>query len=198
MNGTILGASIARILHQLRHDPRTIGMLMVVPIVLMGLVYAMFAGAEPITSNVLLIMLGLFPFVIMFLITSIAMLRERTSGTLERLMTTRSGKGDLLFGYGIAFGAAAAVQGAVAAACAYLLYGMTTAGSVGLVVLVAVLHGIARRRPRAALLGLRPHGIPSGATTSDRRHPADCCSAGCSCRAMRWPAGCRRSPMCCR
>ena len=33
-------------------------------------------------------MLGIFPFVVMFLVTSIAMLRERTSGTLERLLTT--------------------------------------------------------------------------------------------------------------
>ncbi len=87
-------------------------------------------------------MLGIFPFVIMFLITSIAMLRERTSGTLERLMTTRTGKGDLLFGYGIAFGAAAAVQAVVASACAYWLYGMTTAGSAGLVVLIAVLTAL--------------------------------------------------------
>jgi len=59
VNTHILGASITRILQQLRHDPRTIGMLLVVPVVLMGLVYAMFAGAEPVTSNVLLIMLGL-------------------------------------------------------------------------------------------------------------------------------------------
>jgi ABC-2 type transport system permease protein len=78
----------------------------------------------------------------MFLITSIAMLRERTSGTLERLMSTRTGKGDLLFGYGIAFGTAAAVQAVVASTCAYLLYGMTTAGSAGLVVLVAVMTSL--------------------------------------------------------
>jgi ABC-2 type transport system permease protein len=142
MNTSILGATIARILHQLRHDPRTIAMLMVVPVVLMGLVYAMFAGEEPVTSSVLLIMLGLFPFVIMFLITSIAMLRERTSGTLERLMTTRSGKGDLLFGYGIAFGVAATVQAVIAATCAYLLFDMTTVGSAGLVILVAVLTAL--------------------------------------------------------
>jgi ABC-2 type transport system permease protein len=142
MNTSILGATVVRILHQLRHDPRTIGMLMVVPVVLMGLVYAMFAGDEPITSSVLLIMLGLFPFVIMFLITSIAMLRERTSGTLERLMTTRSGKVDLLFGYGIAFGAAATVQATIAASCAYLLFDMTTVGSAGLVILVAVLTAL--------------------------------------------------------
>ena len=134
----ILGSTITRILRQLRHDPRTIGMLIVVPIALMGLIYAMFDGTGPTLNTVMLIMLGLFPFVIMFLITSVAMLRERTSGTLERLMSTNTGKADLLFGYGVAFGAAAAVQASVAAACAYLLYGMTTAGSASLVVLVAV------------------------------------------------------------
>ena len=141
MNVAILGATTSRILRQLRHDPRTIGLLMVVPVILMGLVYAMYDGT-PAVSRILLIMLGIFPFVIMFLITSIAMLRERTSGTLERLMTTRSGKGDLLFGYGIAFGAAAAGQALVASACAYWLYGMTTAGSGGLVVLIAVLTSL--------------------------------------------------------
>ena len=141
MNGTILAATTIRILRQLRHDPRTIGMLIVVPVVLMGLVYAMFDGS-PTVSQILLIMLGIFPFVIMFLITSIAMLRERTSGTLERLMTTRTGQADLLGGYGIAFGAAAAAQALVASACAYWLYGMTTAGSGGLVVLIAVLTAL--------------------------------------------------------
>jgi ABC-2 type transport system permease protein len=141
VNPAILGATVTRILRQLRHDPRTIGMLIVVPVVLMGLVYAMFDGS-PTVSQILLIMLGIFPFVIMFLITSIAMLRERTSGTLERLMTTRTGKGDLLFGYGIAFGTAAAVQAVVASACAYWLYAMSTAGSGGLVVLIAVLTAL--------------------------------------------------------
>ncbi len=138
MNVHILGASITRILQQLRHDPRTVGMLVVVPVVLMGLIYAMYDGTGPVLDRVLLIMLGIFPFVIMFLITSIAMLRERNSGTLERLMSTRTGKGDLLFGYGIAFGGAAALQAGVATACGYLLYDMNTAGSAALVVLVAV------------------------------------------------------------
>ena len=142
MNVHILGASIARILQQLRHDPRTIGMLIIVPVALMGLIYAMYNGSGPILNHVLLTMLGLFPFTIMFLITSIAMLRERTSGTLERLMATRTGKGDLLFGYGIAFGAAAAVQACVASACAYLFYGLNTAGPAALVVLVAVMTAL--------------------------------------------------------
>jgi len=68
---------------------------------------------------------------VMFLITSIAMLRERTTGTLERLLTTPLGKLDLLFGYGIAFGLAAAIQASVASSVAFWLLGMQTAGGVG-------------------------------------------------------------------
>ena len=87
-------------------------------------------------------MLGIFPFMIMFLVTSIAMLRERTTGTLERLLTTPLGKLDLLFGYGIAFGLAAAVQAAVAAGVAYWVFGLDTAGSTGLVILIAVVNAV--------------------------------------------------------
>jgi ABC-2 type transport system permease protein len=142
MTPRILGATIRRILAQLRHDPRTIGMMIAVPVLLMTLLYYMFDRRQPMVSAIILIMLGMFPFIIMFLVTSIAMLRERTSGTLERLMTTPTGKLDLLFGYGISFGVAAAVQGAVAAGCAYWLFGMTTAGSAGLVVLIAILNAV--------------------------------------------------------
>jgi ABC-2 type transport system permease protein len=78
----------------------------------------------------------------MFLITSIAMLRERTTGTLERLLTTPLGKLDLLFGYGIAFGVAAAVQASVAAGVAYWLFDLDTAGAKGLVVLIAIANAV--------------------------------------------------------
>jgi ABC-2 type transport system permease protein len=138
----ILGATIRRILGQLRNDPRTIAMMIAVPVVLMALLYYMFDRRQPMVSGILLIMLGIFPFIIMFLITSVAMLRERTSGTLERLMTTPSGKLDLLFGYGISFGVAAAVQGAIAAGCAYALFGLSTAGDGGLVVLIAIENAV--------------------------------------------------------
>src|SRR3712207_734915 len=81
-------------------------------------------------------------FIIMFLVTSIAMLRERTSGTLERLLTTPLGKLDLLFGYGIAFGVAAAVQATVASSVAYWLLDLDTAGGIGLVILIAVVNAV--------------------------------------------------------
>jgi ABC-2 type transport system permease protein len=96
MNPRILGSTTGRILRQLRHDHRTIGLMVVVPIVLLTLLYFMFEAAPGVFDRIGLIMLGVFPFVIMFLITSIAMLRERTTGTLERLLTTPMHKADRL------------------------------------------------------------------------------------------------------
>ncbi|XVU27440.1 ABC transporter permease [Actinoplanes sp. CA-054009] len=138
----ILVATCGRILRQLRHDRRTVALLIVVPVLLLSLLYFMYDGAGPTFDRIALTMLGIFPFVIMFLVTSIAMLRERTTGTLERLLTTPLGKLDLLFGYGLAFGLAAAVQGVVATGAAYWLLGLTTTGSAGLVVVVAVLNAV--------------------------------------------------------
>jgi ABC-2 type transport system permease protein len=142
MNPRILASSTRRILSQLRHDRRTIGLLVVVPVVLLALLYFMYEDSPGVFDRVGLIMLGIFPFVIMFLITSIAMLRERTTGTLERLLTTPMGKLDLLFAYGIAFGLAAAIQAAIAGGVAYLLFGLDTAGSVGLVIIIAIANSV--------------------------------------------------------
>ena len=133
-------ATAARILRQLRHDRRTVALLIVVPTLLLAVLYYMYQGRA--FDRVALIMLGIFPFVIMFLVTSIAMLRERTSGTLERLLTTPLRKVDLLFGYGLAFGLAAAVQAAIATGAAYWLLGLDTTGSAGLVVLIAVINAV--------------------------------------------------------
>ncbi len=141
MNIRIVVATAGRILRQLRHDRRTVALLVAVPTALLTLIYFMY-DASPVFDRVALTMLGIFPFTIMFLVTSIAMLRERTTGTLERLLTTPMAKLDLLFGYGIAFGLAAAVQAAVAAAAAYWLLGLDTAGGAGLVVLIAVVDAV--------------------------------------------------------
>jgi ABC-2 type transport system permease protein len=142
MSPRILGSSTRRILSQLRHDHRTIGLMIVVPIILLTILYFMFEDAPGVFDRIGLIMLGVFPFVIMFLITSIAMLRERTTGTLERLMTTPLHKADLLFAYGIAFGIAAAVQASVAAGVAYYLYDLDTAGTKGLVIVIAIANAV--------------------------------------------------------
>jgi ABC-2 type transport system permease protein len=128
----------ARILRQLRHDPRTIALLLVVPALLLTLMHYVFNSQPAIFDRVGVIMLGVFPFIAMFLVTSVAMLRERTTGTLERLLTTPMHKLDLLFGYGLAFALAAAVQAAVAAGLAYWLLDLNTRGSAWTVAGLAV------------------------------------------------------------
>ncbi|GAB2589804.1 transport permease protein [Paractinoplanes abujensis] len=142
MSPRITVATAGRVLRQLRHDRRTVALLIAVPALLLALLRFMYDGSDGTFDRIALIMLGVFPFVIMFLVTSIAMLRERTTGTLERLLTTPLGKIDLLFGYGLAFGLAAALQGAVATGAAYWLLGLETTGSAGLVVLIAVVNAV--------------------------------------------------------
>ncbi|WP_369140694.1 ABC transporter permease [Modestobacter versicolor] len=141
-------ATAARVLRQLRHDHRTVAMLLVLPSALLGLLYLVWADVptvpgEPSTfDRVGLTMLGVFPFVVMFLVTSIAMLRERTSGTLERLLTTPLSRLDLLLGYGAAFGLAAAAQALVTVAVATTAYDLDVAGPPALVVLIAVVDAV--------------------------------------------------------
>jgi ABC-2 type transport system permease protein len=142
MSLAILFSTTNRVLRQLRHDKRSIALIIGIPLLLLTLVYYLFEKQPGVFNEVGLIMLGLFPFMLMFIITSVAMLRERTSGTLERLLTTPLHKPDLLFGYGIAFGLAAAVQAAVATGLAYWAFGLTTAGSIGLVIVFAVADAI--------------------------------------------------------
>jgi ABC-2 type transport system permease protein len=142
MSPRITLATAGRVLTQLRRDHRTAALLLVVPSVLMVLLRYVFDGAPVVFDRIGLPLLGVFPFVTMFLVTSVAMLRERTSGTLERLLTTPLHKLDLLVGYGIAFALAAAAQAAIATAVAYGLLGLNTAGTPGLVVAVAVANAV--------------------------------------------------------
>ena len=110
MSRRATGATALRVLRQLRRDPRTIALIVVVPCVLIFLVDQLFADREEIFQQVGVPLLGLFPLVSMFLVTSITMLRERTSGTLERLLALPLAKLDLLVGYAIAFAALATLQ----------------------------------------------------------------------------------------
>jgi ABC-2 type transport system permease protein len=91
-------------------------------------------------------LLGLFPFIAMFVVTSITMLRERTTGTLERLMTTPLAKLDLLVGYAVAFALFAALQAAAVSAVAFGGLGLDVAGSkfaVGALAVANALLGMA-------------------------------------------------------
>jgi ABC-2 type transport system permease protein len=127
-----------RVLWQIRRDPRTIALLLVVPVVLLVLLKYVFAGEPQVFRTIGVPLCGLFPFIVMFLITSIAMLRERTSGTLERQMTLPMSRLDLLVGYGTAFGVLAAIQAIVVCTVGFLALGLDAAHGVWLVGLLAI------------------------------------------------------------
>jgi ABC-2 type transport system permease protein len=141
MNPRLTLATADRVLRQIRHDPRTIALMLVVPCVLIGLLAWVYAGT-PVFDQIGAPLLGVFPFIVMFLVTSVATLRERQSGTLERLLTMPLGKGDLVGGYALAFGLLAVVQALIASGFAVWALGLDIAGPVWLLILVAAVDAL--------------------------------------------------------
>jgi ABC-2 type transport system permease protein len=135
-------ATALRVLRQLRRDHRTVALVWVVPAILLTIVRYVFDGQPQTFDRVGPALVGIFPFVSMFLVTSIAMLRERTSGTLERLMSMPLAKVDLLAGYAIAFALMAVVQAVITSAVAFWLLGLDVAGPVWLVIAFAVANAL--------------------------------------------------------
>jgi len=141
MNPKLTLATTARVLAQIRHDPRTVALLLVVPSLLIGLMAWIFVNTKEF-ETIAPALLALFPFIIMFLITSITTLRERRSGTLERLMTMPLGKFDFIVGYTLAFGLLAIIQSLVAVGYAVWVCGLSISGNPWLLILVAVANAV--------------------------------------------------------
>jgi ABC-2 type transport system permease protein len=135
-------ATARRVLWQIRHDPRTVALLIVVPCFLIVLLRYVFDGRPHVFQHIGAPLCGLFPFIVMFLVTSITMLRERTTGTLERLMTLPLAKLDLLAGYAIAFGVLAAVQAATVCVVGFALLGLDAPHGAVLVGLLAIANAL--------------------------------------------------------
>ncbi len=145
MNPRVMGAVAGRVLHQLRRDHRTVAMLLLLPCLVLSLLWWMFddlpaggAGFDRLGPA----LLALIPFTVMFLVTSVTTLRERSSGTLERLLSMPTGKIDLLGGYALAFGLVAAVQSTLAVALSVGLLGLEVAGAIWVLVVVAVCDAV--------------------------------------------------------
>ncbi|MEO8541673.1 MAG: ABC transporter permease, partial [bacterium] len=142
MNPKLTYATAARVVTQLRNDPRTIALLLVTPVLLITLMKWVYLDQDRVFQRIGVPLLGIFPLTSMFLVTSITMLRERTSGTLERLLTTPLAKLDLLLGYAMAFGLVAIVQAALVSAVAFGFLGLEVDGPVLAVVGLAVVNAL--------------------------------------------------------
>src|SRR5262245_45755243 len=122
-----LGTS-ARVLRQLEHDKRTLGLLFMVPVLLLGLLSWILSATPQAFDRIGAPLLGIFPFVMMFVVTSVATLRERSGGTLERLLAMPVGKLDFLLGYALSFGLVASVQAILAGMASIYFFGLVVVG----------------------------------------------------------------------
>ncbi len=142
LNPRIILAVTTRVLTQLRRDHRTLAMLLAVPTLLVTLLWWMYQDSGPVFDRIGPALLALFPFTIMFLVTSVTTLRERSSGTLERLLAMPMGKLDFLLGYALAFGLVAAAQSALAVGVGVGLLDLDVQGPVWLLGVVAVVDAV--------------------------------------------------------
>ena len=131
-----------RILQQLRHDPRTIGLLLIVPTALVGLLAWSLTNSPGAFDSIGPRLLGVFPLVVMFLVTSVITLRERSVGTLERLFTLPLTKAEFVSGYALAFGLLAVLQSFLVSLLAYTWYGLQHQGVPWRISVVALCAGL--------------------------------------------------------
>lgn len=141
-------ATIARIGAQLRRDPRTIALVLLLPTLLMTLLYYVYVnvpvppGSASPFDSIGPTMLAVLPMMLMFIVTSVAMLRERTSGTLERLLTTPLSRWNLLASYGAVFGLLGVAQATLLAGVLLGPMGVEITGSFWMILLVALLDAV--------------------------------------------------------
>lgn len=155
MSARLTLATAGRVLRQVRHDPRTVALIIGLPCLILGLIAWMYDGTT-VLDTFGPVLLGVFPLIVMFLITSVATLRERQSGTLERLMAMPLGKGDFVAGYALAFGLLASAQALFLTGFAVWVCGMNVAGSIWALLVVAVLVAVL-----GTVLGLAASSVAS-------------------------------------
>lgn len=85
------------------------------------------------------ILIGFFVFFFVFLVSGISLLKERTTGTLDRLLSTPIKRSEIVLGYLIGYGIFAAIQTILIVLFSIYVLNITIEGSILLVVIVNIL-----------------------------------------------------------
>jgi ABC-2 type transport system permease protein len=141
----ITAATARRVLQQLARDRGSIALMLGIPCMLMLLLKLMFDDASKTFDRVGPQVFGIFPVIVMYLVASVSTLRERTSGTAERLLTLPVRQLDIILGYGLAFGFLAVLQAVLSTLLSTGPLGLDIKGPAYLLMVIAML---------GALLGL--------------------------------------------
>src|SRR3990170_4671361 len=97
-----------RVIKQITRDHRTLGLIVMVPSVVMTLIGLSFpenmvvmtpSGPMPVLDNIAPALLATMALFFSFLLTGISFLRERSQGTMERLMASPVSRLDIVLGY---------------------------------------------------------------------------------------------------
>lgn len=97
------------------------------------------SGDTTFFNKIAPIVIGYISFFFVFLISGIALLKERTSGTLDRLLATPVKRSEIIFGYTISYGILAIMQTIVITLSAIYLLKIEVAGSLVYVIIVNML-----------------------------------------------------------
>jgi ABC-2 type transport system permease protein len=124
-------AIAGRIVSQMRHDPRTLGMMFFVPLFLMTLIYLSVPDQPGLFDYLAPAGLAVVVLFFVFILTGVSFLRERLQGTLERLMASPATRADLVVGYLLGFFLFAALQLVVLLLFTIWVLGMKYRGSLG-------------------------------------------------------------------
>jgi ABC-2 type transport system permease protein len=136
LRGTIPVAR--RVLLTLRGDRRTLGLVVVVPAFIIYLISEVFARPETVAH----IMLAVFVFFLTYILTAIGFLRERTAGTLERVLAAPVSRSGLVTGYVLGYGLLATVQSIVLLLSGIHFLNLTFEHGVGLFFLLELLGAL--------------------------------------------------------
>ena len=88
------------------------------------------------------ILMGFFVFFFVFLISGMALLKERTTGTLDRLLATPVKRSDIVYGYMLAYSLIAALQTVVIVLSTIWLLDLEVLGNIGDVIIVNILFAL--------------------------------------------------------
>ncbi len=99
-----------RIVRQFLRDRRTMGMLFLVPVLVMTLVGLSFPSDGGVLDFIAPALLAAMALFFVFILTGVSFLRERSQGTLERVMASPVSRSEIIVGYLLGFILFAAAQ----------------------------------------------------------------------------------------
>lgn len=138
MNGATPVAG--RILRAMRADRRTLGLVFVLPAFIVFLLSEVFPPPRP--PAVASVILGVVVFFLTYMLTAIGFLRERTAGTLERVLVAPISRTGVVIGYVLGYGCLAAVQSVVLLGAGVVFLDVTFELGSGVVLVVELLAAL--------------------------------------------------------